>query len=59
MWISLGDMSKTSAMEEFVKMLETLCPQFTPYVQAKRAEREEQQRKQYVLKFMLFSENNL
>jgi len=48
MWISLGDMSKEAAMNEFVKMLEQLCPQFTPYVQAKRADKEDQERQKYV-----------
>ncbi|KAH3846232.1 Golgi resident protein GCP60-like [Dreissena polymorpha] len=45
MWISLGDMSKEAAMKEFVSMLQALCPQFTPYLQAQKAERVERARK--------------
>ncbi|XP_060587295.1 Golgi resident protein GCP60-like isoform X2 [Ruditapes philippinarum] len=45
MWMSLGDMSKDGAMGEFVKMLDKLCPQFKPHIQAQKAEIEEQERK--------------
>lgn len=46
--MALGDMSKDTAMSEFVKMLDTLCPQFKPHIQAQKAEREEQERKKLV-----------
>ncbi|XP_045167105.2 Golgi resident protein GCP60-like isoform X2 [Mercenaria mercenaria] len=45
MWISLGDMSKDGAMGEFVKMLDSLCPQFKPHIQAQKAEIEEQEKR--------------
>jgi len=45
MWISLGDMSRETAMAEFVSMLQTLCPQFTPFVQAQKAERAAKEKK--------------
>ena len=54
MWISLGDMSKDGAMGEFVKMLDSLCPQFKPHIQAQKAEIEEQERKRYVVIADLF-----
>ncbi|KAL4238242.1 Golgi resident protein GCP60 [Mactra antiquata] len=43
-WMALGDMSKETAMSEFIKMLESLCPQFKPHIEAQKAEREEQER---------------
>ncbi|KAL5008241.1 hypothetical protein ScPMuIL_013822 [Solemya velum] len=45
-WQSLGDMSKTSAMGEFVRLLHLICPQFPPYIQAHQWEKEESIRKQ-------------
>ncbi|XP_052768602.1 Golgi resident protein GCP60-like [Mya arenaria] len=45
MWVSLGDMTRDTAMKEFVSMLERLCPQFTPFLQAQKAERIEKERK--------------
>ncbi|XP_064621703.1 Golgi resident protein GCP60-like isoform X3 [Lineus longissimus] len=44
-WQSLGDMSALSAMEEFVKTLDTLCPLFRPYILAHKTEQEEQERR--------------
>ena len=41
-WQALGDMSKETAMEEFVKMLDSICPLFKPYLQAQKAEEEKQ-----------------
>ena len=41
-WQALGDMSKETAMEEFAKMLDTICPLFKPYLQAQKAEQEKQ-----------------
>ncbi len=48
-WQTLGNMSRQEAMSDFIKQLDKLCPLFKPYVQAHKAEREEQDRKRYVL----------
>ncbi|XP_067681298.1 Golgi resident protein GCP60-like isoform X1 [Haliotis asinina] len=45
-WQALGDMSKESAMEEFVKFLEGSCNLFKPFVEAHKAEKEEKLRQQ-------------
>lgn len=45
-WQSLGDMSRESAMAEFVKMLDRLCPLLKPFIQAHRTERDEKRRKE-------------
>nr|XP_022332331.1 Golgi resident protein GCP60-like isoform X2 [Crassostrea virginica] len=44
-WQALGDMSQTTAMVEFVKQLDALCPLFRPFTEAHNAEKQEQQRK--------------
>ncbi|XP_062596912.1 Golgi resident protein GCP60-like isoform X2 [Saccostrea cucullata] len=44
-WQALGDMSQTTAMAEFVKQLDSLCPLFRPFTEAHSAEKQEQQRK--------------
>ena len=44
-WQLLGDMSKEQAMGEFVKYLDSLCPLFKPYVQAHKAEKDDQERR--------------
>ena len=43
-WSSLGDMSRETAMTNFVTDLDKLCPLFKPYVKAHKAEQEEQER---------------
>ncbi|KAK7492370.1 hypothetical protein BaRGS_00016467 [Batillaria attramentaria] len=45
-WQSLGDMSKETAMTEFIQQLETKSPLFRPYVEAQKAEQEEKLRKE-------------
>ncbi|XP_064600558.1 Golgi resident protein GCP60-like [Liolophura sinensis] len=45
-WQALGDMPKETAMSEFVKLLDELCPLFAPYVKAHKAEQEEKIRKE-------------
>ena len=47
-WQSLGDMSKESAMAEFIKLVDSQCGLLKPYVEAHKAENLEQIRKQYV-----------
>lgn len=47
-WQALGDMSQTTAMVEFVKQLDALCPLFRPFTEAHNAEKQEQQRKRYL-----------
>ncbi|XP_061172488.1 Golgi resident protein GCP60-like isoform X3 [Saccostrea echinata] len=44
-WQALGDMSQSTAMAEFVKQLDSLCPLFRPFTEAHSAEKQEQQRK--------------
>ncbi|XP_048732242.2 Golgi resident protein GCP60-like isoform X2 [Ostrea edulis] len=44
-WQALGDMSQTTAMSEFVKQLDSLCPLFRPFTEAHSAEKQEQERK--------------
>ena len=44
-WQSLGTMAKEEAMQKFVDQLQALCPLFKPYLEAHKAEREEQERK--------------
>lgn len=51
-WQALGDMSQTTAMAEFVKQLDSLCPLFRPFTEAHNAEKQEQARKRYTTKSM-------
>lgn len=51
-WQALGDMSQTTAMAEFVKQLDSLCPLFRPFTEAHNAEKQEQARKRYKTKSM-------
>lgn len=51
-WQALGDMSQTTAMAEFVKQLDSLCPLFRPFTEAHNAEKQEQERKRYSTKSM-------
>ncbi|XP_076155791.1 Golgi resident protein GCP60 isoform X2 [Alosa pseudoharengus] len=44
-WASLGKMTKEDAMAEFIKLLNTCCPLFSPYVTSHKIEKEEQERK--------------
>ncbi|XP_052696730.1 Golgi resident protein GCP60-like [Crassostrea angulata] len=46
-WQALGDMSQTTAMAEFVKQLDSLCPLFRPFTEAHNAEKQEQERKRH------------
>ncbi len=43
----LGDISREKAMKEFITNLNKLCPLFEPYVQAHKAEKEEQERQRW------------
>ncbi|KAJ8308866.1 hypothetical protein KUTeg_013740 [Tegillarca granosa] len=40
-WQALGDMSRETAMEEFIKQLDSRCSLFKPFIHAHKAEREE------------------
>lgn len=44
-WANLGQMTKEDAMVEFIKLLNTCCPLFSPYVVSHKIEKEEQERK--------------
>ena len=44
-WISLDSMSKAEAQQEFIKLLDTLCPLFRPYVIAVKCDQEEKEQK--------------
>ena len=48
-WQLLGNMSQEKAMVEFVSLLTSLCPLFSPYVTAHRVEKEELERRKYVV----------
>lgn len=52
-WQSLGDMSQQHAMTEFVRNLIELCPQFTPYIKAHQAERDQLEKERLVQLFYL------
>jgi len=43
-WMSLGEMSKEQAREEFIKLLVNRCPMFEHYVEAHHVENEEKDR---------------
>ncbi|KAL3874937.1 hypothetical protein ACJMK2_037889 [Sinanodonta woodiana] len=45
-WQAMGDMSRTTAMEEFIKQLDSICPLFRPYIEAHRTEKEEKFKKE-------------
>lgn len=45
-WLSLGSMAKEDAMEDFVKLLNSCCTLFAPYVTSHKIEKEEQERRQ-------------
>lgn len=46
-WANLGQMTKEDAMVEFIKLLNTCCPLFSPYVVSHKIEKEEQERKRW------------
>ncbi|CAF5172414.1 unnamed protein product, partial [Rotaria magnacalcarata] len=43
-WITLGDMSKEQAKEEFIKLLLERCPMFQHHLEAHHVENEEKDR---------------
>lgn len=45
-WLSLGSMAKEDAMEDFVKLLNSCCSLFAPYVTSHKIEKEDQERRQ-------------
>ncbi|XP_052001565.1 Golgi resident protein GCP60-like [Xyrauchen texanus] len=45
-WLRLGSMDKEVAMEDFVKLLNSCCCLFAPYVTSHKIEKEEQERRQ-------------
>lgn len=45
--MSLGEMSKEKAREEFIKLLVNRCPMFEHYVEAHHVENEEKDRLRY------------
>lgn len=45
-WIALDSLSKEEAQQEFIKLLDSLCPIFRPYVMAVKCDIEEKERKQ-------------
>ncbi|KAI2801266.1 Golgi resident protein GCP60 [Blomia tropicalis] len=49
-WIALESMSKSDAQLEFIKLLDTLCPLFRPYVIAVKCDLDEKERKRKELK---------
>ncbi|XP_026141586.1 Golgi resident protein GCP60-like [Carassius auratus] len=44
-WIRLGSMAKEDAMEDFVKLLNSCCSLFAPYVTSHKIEKEEQEKR--------------
>ncbi len=48
-WLRLGSMAKEDAMEDFVKLLNSCCSLFAPYVTSHTIEKEEQEKRRYVL----------
>ncbi|KAL7861702.1 hypothetical protein SRHO_G00131430 [Serrasalmus rhombeus] len=44
-WARLGSMAKEDAMEDFVKLLNSCCSLFSPYVTSHKIEKEEQERR--------------
>ncbi|XP_062863682.1 Golgi resident protein GCP60 [Trichomycterus rosablanca] len=43
-WAQLGSMAKEDAMEDFVKLLNSCCSRFSPYVTSHKIKKEEQER---------------
>lgn len=48
-WLRLGGMAKEDAMEDFVKLLNSCCSLFAPYVTSHKIEKEEQEKRRCVL----------
>ncbi|XP_042598511.1 Golgi resident protein GCP60-like [Cyprinus carpio] len=44
-WLRLGSMAKEDAMEDFVKLLNSCCSLFAPYVTSHKIEKEEQEKR--------------
>ncbi|XP_030642568.1 Golgi resident protein GCP60 [Chanos chanos] len=44
-WMRLGSMAKEDAMEDFVKLLNSCCTLFAPYVTSHKIEKEDQERR--------------
>ncbi|XP_072545997.1 Golgi resident protein GCP60 isoform X2 [Salminus brasiliensis] len=44
-WARLGSMAKEDAMEDFVKLLNSCCSLFAPYVKSHKIDKEEQERR--------------
>jgi len=44
-WLALGDLSKEAAMAGFIEHIDQFCPMFKAYIEAHRAEKEEQERR--------------
>ena len=47
-WLALGDLSKEAAMAGFIEHIDQFCPMFKAYIEAHRAEKEEQERRRWV-----------
>ncbi|XP_002741767.1 Golgi resident protein GCP60-like [Saccoglossus kowalevskii] len=47
-WLSLGDMSKETAMQSFCILLDKRCPQLNPWIEAHKREKDEQERKRRI-----------
>ncbi|XP_065144500.2 Golgi resident protein GCP60 [Paramisgurnus dabryanus] len=45
-WLRLGNMAKEDAMEDFVKLLNSCCSLFAPYVTSLKIEKEDQEKRQ-------------
>jgi len=45
-WINLDALSQAEAQQEFIKLLDSLCPLFRPYVMAVKCDIDEKERKQ-------------
>ncbi|TRY88308.1 hypothetical protein DNTS_016699 [Danionella cerebrum] len=45
-WLRLGSMAKEDAMEDFVKLLNSCCTLFAPYVTSHKIEKDDQKRRQ-------------
>ncbi len=45
-WQLLGELSRDEAMQQFIQQLDSLCPLFSAYVEAHKAEKEEQEQRE-------------
>ena len=53
-WQALGEMTSEAAMADFVKQVAESCTLFEPYVEAHKAEKEEAEKKRWVLILIVF-----